>query len=89
MKRTKANLKGFMSRTLSKNEFPGKWPFKSDVITLRCKNGLQCIVSIEGKDYALNGSAATWQNLKTPHEAKKAVIGASLEPFIKLAKEII
>ncbi len=89
MKKTKANLKGFLSRSISQYEFIGDWPFKEDYVTIRCKNGLQCIVSISGRDYALNGSAATWQNLKTPHEAKKAVIGKSLEPFIKLAKEII
>ena len=89
LKTNRTNLKGFLSRTVSRFEFIGDWPFKEDVVKIRCKNGLQCIVSIKGNDYALNGSAAVWCNLKTPHEAKKAVIGKSLEPFIKLAKEIV
>ena len=88
MKRSKADLSGFVSRAVSRYEFIGDWPFREEAVTVRCKNGLMCIVTIAGKDYALNGSAQGWYNLKTPHEAKKAVIGKSMEPFIRMAKEI-
>lgn len=51
------NNKNFKSKKILKSEYSSAWPFYTDEIIIECRNNHWCIVTIEGYDYALNGSA--------------------------------
>lgn len=78
----------FIFKEIKKKDFQGDWPFISDTALVGCMKNIFCIVQLNGKTYALNGIAASKFNLKTPHQKGKAVIGKSIAPFIKMAKEL-
>ncbi|MFT7036343.1 MAG: hypothetical protein ACJA2S_004872 [Cyclobacteriaceae bacterium] len=40
-----------------------------------------CIVTIDGFDYALNGSAQGRYKLESPHETETAILGKSYSDF--------
>ncbi len=44
-----------------------------------------CIVSIDGYDYALNGSAKSRYKLDNPFDAGVAISGKSISEFITMA----
>lgn len=79
---------GFIYKKIEKKDFPENWPFINDDAIIACKDNHFCIVNLGGTFFALNGAAAKAYKLKTPHEGKRAEIGKSVEPFIKLAKEL-
>ena len=76
---------GWPSRAVSKAEFGDEWPFRSDRVTVECRNGLFCIVNIGGYDFALNGAARSKFGLPCAHDADVAVLGKSVGPFITMA----
>ena len=76
------------SRTVSKAEFDGEWPFRSDRVTVECRKGLFYIVNIGGYDFALNGAARSKFGLPFAHDAGVAVLGKSVGPFIAMAHEL-
>jgi len=46
------------------------------------------IVTIENKDYALNGAAKSRYKLEDVHEAGMAILGKSVGPFIDMALKL-
>ena len=76
---------GWPSLTVSEAEFGDEWPFRSDRVTVECRDGLFCIVNIGGYDFALNGAARSRFRLPCAHEAGAAVLGKSVGPFIEMA----
>ncbi len=78
----------YKSRKIKRSEFEGDWPFYSDEVIIECRQQFWCIVTIDGFDYALNGSAKGRYKLENPHDAGMAILGKSLSEFIKMALEL-
>ena len=76
---------GWPTLAVSRAEFDGEWPFRSDHATVECRDGLFCVVNLGGYDFALNGAARSGLRLPGPHEAGVAVLGKSVGPFIEMA----
>lgn len=79
---------GWPSLAVSKAEFGGEWPFRSDRVTIESRNDLFYIVNIHGYDFALNGAARSRFGLPDTHTAGVAILGKSVGPFIKMAHEL-
>lgn len=72
-------------KTIKKSDYKADWPFTSDEITIIKTGKLWITCIIDGKEYALNGFAQESQPwLKFPHDAKKAIKGKDVGPFIKI-----
>lgn len=78
----------YKSKKIIRNDFNGDWPFYADEIIIECRNKHWCLVTIEGNDYALNGSAKGRYKLENPHDAGMAILGKSIGDFIKMALEL-
>ncbi len=78
----------YKSKVIIKGSYDGDWPFYSDKVIVECRHKHWCIITIDGFDYALNGSAKGRYKLDNPHEAGMAIIGKSLSEFIKIAREL-
>jgi len=76
------------SKRIRKEEFGEQWPFYVDEVTIECRNKIWCLVTIEGHDYSLNGSAKGKYKLENPHDGGMAILGKSIGPFIKMALEL-
>lgn len=79
------NLK---SKRIFKSQYSGDWPFYADEVIVECREKEWCVVTIEGFDYALNGSAQRRYNLSSPHDAGMAILGKNISEFINIAKEL-
>ncbi|TDQ79076.1 hypothetical protein [Sphingobacterium yanglingense] len=75
-------------KTIKKEEYQGTWPFYADKVTLQCERKTWCTIIIEGRQYALNGSAKGRYKLENPHDAGLAILGISLGDFITIAREL-
>jgi hypothetical protein len=82
------NNKNYCHALIKKQDFQGDWPFYHDEVIVECREKHWCVVTIEGKDYALTGSAAGRYKLENPHDAGMAIIGKSIGPFTKMALEL-
>ncbi|OUC15295.1 MAG: hypothetical protein B0A82_08070 [Alkalinema sp. CACIAM 70d] len=71
-----------------KEDFDGDWPFYHNEVTIECREKYWCVVTIEAKDYALNGAAAGRYKLESVHDAGIAILGKSVEPFIQMALQL-
>jgi len=80
--------KNYISRKVCKSEFDGDWPFYIDEVIIECREQHWCIVSIDGYDYALNGSAQSRFKIEDAHGAGMAVLGKSTGVFINMALEL-
>ena len=78
----------YVSKKISKNEFDGDWPFYIDEVIIECRDQHWCVVSIDGYDYALNGSAKGRFKIEDAHDAGMAVLGKSTGAFINMALEL-
>jgi len=78
----------FKSKKISKSEYNGDWPFYADEVIIECRQSHWCVVTIDGFDYALNGSAKGRFKLENPHDAGMAILGKSISNFIKMALEL-
>lgn len=78
----------FRYKKINKRTYEGEWPFYVDEIVIECRYKHWCIISINGYDYALNGAAKGKYKLESPHEAGMAILGRSIEKFIKIALEL-
>lgn len=78
----------YKSKKILKSEYIGDWPFYVDEVIIECRQRHWCIVTIDGFDYALNGSAKGPYKLENPHDAGMAVLGKSISDFIKMALEL-
>lgn len=70
---------------VKKENFDGDWPFYHDEVIIECREKHWCVVTIDNKDYALNGSAQGRYKLEGVHEAGMAILGKSIGPFIEIA----
>jgi len=78
----------YKSKKINKSEYNGEWPFYVDEVIIECRQNHWCIVTIDGYDYALNGSASGRYKLEFPNEAGMTVLGKSLSDFLKMAFEL-
>ena len=54
-------------------------------VIIECRQKHWCILTIDGFDYALNGSAQGRYKLENPHEAGMAILGKSYSDFRDMA----
>jgi hypothetical protein len=80
--------KHYRHTVIKKEDFAGDWPFYHDEVIIECLEKHWCIVTINGKDYALNGSAQGRYKLEGVHEAGMAILGKSVTPFIEMALKL-
>lgn len=78
----------YKSKKITKSEYFGEWPFYVDEVIIECRHKHWCVITIEGFDYALNGSAQGRYKLENPHDAGMAILGKSISDFIKMAFEL-
>lgn len=86
-------LNNVKKKKIKKSDYKGDWPFTTDEVII-CKYGklaknsfITCFIG--KKEYALTGKAQqVWTWLKFPHDAKKAIIGKDVGPFIQIGKEL-
>jgi len=84
---TKMN-KNYVSKKITKDEFDGDWPFYADEVIIECREQHWCVVTINGYDYALNGSAQGRFKIEDAHGAGMAILGKSTGAFIDMALEL-
>ncbi|GHU96069.1 hypothetical protein FACS1894156_6660 [Bacteroidia bacterium] len=75
----------YKSKKIFKSEYKGEWAFYADKVIIECRQKHWCIVTINGYDYALNGSAYGRYKLERPHEAGMAILGKSISDFVTMA----
>lgn len=75
----------YKSKKIKKAEYDGEWPFYVEEVIIECRQKHWCIVTIDGFDYALNGSAQGRYKLENPHEAGMAILGKSYSDFRDMA----
>ncbi len=80
--------KRYRHMTIKKEDFNGDWPFYHNEVVIECREKYWCVVTIDGKDYALNGSAKGRYKLEGVHEAGMAILGKSIGPFIDMALKL-
>lgn len=73
------------SKLITKDQFEGEWPFRFDEVVVECRQGLFCVININGYDFALNGAAKSRFGYPCPHDAGVAILGKSVGPFIDIA----
>lgn len=93
----KRTLKDYIERKLnpnikykkvSKSEFNGDWPFYSEEVIIECRYNHWCIITIDGHDYALNGSAKGRYKLENPQDAGMIIMDKNYSDFTKMAFEL-
>ncbi|MCF6365633.1 MAG: hypothetical protein L3J35_05460 [Bacteroidales bacterium] len=80
--------KKYFNKKIRRSEFKGEWPFYNDEIIIECRDKHWCVVTINGHDYALNGSAQGRFKLESVHDAGMAILGKSTSQFIEMALEL-
>lgn len=75
-------------RKVVKSEFNGDWPFYADEVIIECRYKHWCILTIDGYDYALNGSASARYKLELPVDAGMVIMDKNSSEFVKLAFEL-
>lgn len=75
----------YKHRVVSKKDYAGEWPFYVDQVIVECRDQHWCVITIDGYDYALNGSAKSRFKLENPHDAGQAILGKGFSDFIALA----
>ena len=77
------------TKIVKKSEYKGEWPFSVDKVTIIQTSKLWISCMIKDKEYALNGlakEAMPW--LKFVHDAKKAIKGIDIGPFIRIGQAL-
>lgn len=80
--------KRYNHAVIRKEVFHGEWPFYHDEVIIECRKKHWCVVTINNKDYALNGSAQGRYKLEDVYEAGMAILGKSVGPFIEMALKL-
>lgn len=78
----------YVSRSISKEEYKGDWPFYNDEVIIECREQHWCIITIEGYDYALMDSARRRYKFPDVFDSGRAILGKSIGPFIRMALEL-
>ena len=73
------------TRSITREDYGGDWPFRADRVIIECRDGTFCIVYVNGYAYSLNGAARGRFKFPDVHAAGTAVIGKSVGPFIDAA----
>ncbi len=84
-RRTNPNYK---HAVITKEDFAGEWPFYHEEVIIECREKHWCVITIDNKDYALNGSAHGRYKLEFPREAGMSIPGISINPFIDMALKL-
>lgn len=79
----------YPTQIVKRNNFEGDWPFRADCVILQCIDSTFLIVNIDGYAYSLNGAANSRFNIPSAHDAGIAILGKSVGPFIKMARELV
>ena len=79
---------GWPTRLVTKREYSGEWPFRTDEVIIERQENLFCIAYIEGYAFALNGSAKSRFSYPFPHDAGVAILGKSIGAFTSMAWEL-
>lgn len=82
--KTKPN---YIRKTIRRDEFE-EWPFYVDEVDIECRENHWFVVTIDGYDYALNGSAASRYKLPNVHSFGVAKKGLSLQKIIDEARKL-
>ena len=80
--------KRYRHTVIKKEDYDGDWPFYHDQVTIECREKFWCVVTIDNKDYALNGSAQGRYKLESAHDAGMAILGKSVGPLIQMALKL-
>jgi len=78
----------FKWKLIKKSDYVGEWPFYVDEVIVECRHSHWCIVTIEGYDYALNGSAKGRYKLENAIDGGMAIPGKPLGDFIDIARNL-
>ena len=78
----------YKHKKVSRKQYGGNWPFKSESVILESRCGRYYIVIIEGYEYALNGKTSSWLKLPTPNKAGVTISYKSTEDFLRMAREL-
>lgn len=78
----------YKHKKVLKREFEGEWPFYVDSVIIECRKSHWCIVTIDGRDYALNGSAKSRYKLENPHDGGVAIPGVGIGNLISITLEL-
>jgi len=78
----------YVYKHIAKTDFAGDWPFYHDNITIECRENHWCVVTIDNKDYALNGAAQARYKIESVHDAGMAILGKSVGSFIQMALDL-
>lgn len=78
----------YKSRKIKKSEHKSDWSFYAEVVIIECRQNHWCIVTIDGFDYVLNGSAKGRYKLENPQNTGMEILGKSISDFIKMALEL-
>ena len=80
---TKSNP-DYKSKSIRKIDFKEDWPFYSEKVVLELRYKYWPIVSIDGYDYALNGSASNKFKLELVHDSGMTIYGKTCHKFIEM-----
>ncbi|RXR17349.1 hypothetical protein EQG63_11210 [Flavobacterium amnicola] len=75
-------------KKILKSEYEGDWPFFANEVIIECRYKHWCIVTIDGHDYALNGTAKGRYKLENPKDAGMVMMDKDSGDFIKLALDL-
>jgi hypothetical protein len=78
----------YKSKRVTKADFQGAWPFYANEVVIECRQKNWCIVTIDGYDYSLNGSAKRRYKFENVHDAGMAILGKGTGDFIKMALDL-
>lgn len=82
------NNPNFKSLKIQRVDYTGEWPFYADEVIIECRYKNWCVITIEGCDYALHGSAKNKYQLEFPHDAGMTHMDKPFYEFTKLAQQL-
>jgi len=78
----------FKSRKILKSEYDGDWPFYAEEVIIEHRHKSWCIITIDGYDYALNGSAKGRYKLENPQDGGMVMMDKNFSAFLDLARQL-
>lgn len=75
-------------KKILKSEFDGDWPFYAEEVIIELRYKHWCVITIDGYDYALNGSAKGRYKLENPQDAGMVIMDKNSSAFIKMTLEL-
>lgn len=78
----------YKQEKISKCQYDGEWPFKSECVILESRNSEYYIVIVKGYEYALNGRTSSRLKLPTPNKGGVVIGNKSTDVYLKIAQEL-